>query len=370
MRRHARRILLFAAILSLQFGLFEIGLRTWGGSEATPTFQGLFTDDPSMGYRLKPGARIRFATSEFDTDIAINNAGVRDHEEIGPKPPGEKRIVVLGDSLVLSVQVPFEQTFTELLEQRLNASASGSAGGAGGRYRVINAGVQGYGPVEELLFYRTAIRQLQPDLVLAAVFVGNDAEEAVTSEPKLSGRRAAAELLRESAVTRLRRAVRRSMVLQVLRLRIMSATERFRDLKGPPEPPVQSYAASPAPRIWKGLEISRQCLAQLAGETASTGARLGIVLMPARFQIDDPDYQRLRDIVAQAGGNLQRDAATERFTRALSAVGVPMTDLLVPLRQAPPGPDLFFQENVHLTRRGHGVVADHLAPFVAGMLER
>ena len=35
--------------------------------------------------------------------------------------------------------------------------------------------------------------------------------------------------------------------------------------------------------------------------------------MPARFQVDDGDYGRLREVVAAAGGTLVRDAATERF---------------------------------------------------------
>lgn len=370
MRRRARLVLFFVAILVLQFGVFEVALRTWGSSEAAPSFQGLFTGDPAIGYRLKPGARIRFATSEFDTQIAINNAGVRDDEEIGPKAAGERRVVILGDSLVLSVQVPFEQTFGELLERRLNASLRPDAAAPRVRYRVINAGVQGYGPVEELLFFRNVVRHLEPDVVLATIFVGNDAEEAVTSAPKLSERRAAADVLRESVVTRLRRGVRRSMVLQVLRLRVLTATERLRGFKGPPEPPLQSYAATPAPRVATGLDIARQCVAMIAAEAAAQGARTGVVLMPARFQIDTPDYLRLREAVAQAGGALERDAATDRFNAALAPLALPVTDLLVPLRAAPSGPDLFFQANVHLTPRGHHVVADHLAPFVARVLER
>jgi hypothetical protein len=40
------------------------------------------------------------------------------------------------------------------------------------------------------------------------------------------------------------------------------------------------------------------------------------------------------------------------------------------LRQAPPGAPLFFELNVHLTPRGHTVVADHLVAFVAGVLGR
>ena len=361
MRRRVRRLLLFALIVGFQFVVFEAGLRTWGSSEAAPAFQGLFTGDSASGYRLKPGARVRFRTSEFDSSLAINAAGVRDDEEIGPKPPDEKRIVILGDSLVLSVQVPFEQTFGEVLERQLNGARP--AGSQNVRYRVINAGVQGYGPVEELLFFRNVVRRFQPDVVLVTVFVGNDAEEAVTSQPKLTAR-AGTEQLRESIATRLRRMVRRSMVLQVLRLRVVAATDRFRGPSGTLEPPLQSYAADPAPRIPQGLLLARNAIGQIAREADELGARTAVVLMPARFQVDDADYGRLRETVAQAGGELLRDAATERFAAALSPLQLPTTDLLPPLRQALPGADVFFQENVHLTPRGHEVVGEHLARFL------
>lgn len=345
--------------MAAQFGLFEAGLRTWGSSEAAPAFQGLFTGDPSIGYRLKPGARVRFTTSEFDTDLAINSSGVRDDEAIGPKPANERRIVILGDSLVLAVQVRFRQTFGELLEARLNARPSAY------HYRVINAGVQGYGPVEELLFFRHVARTFQPDLVITTLFVGNDAEEAVTSKAKLAGdARPATETLREGFLTRLRRVVRRSMVLQILRLRVVAATDRFTTRLAPPEPPLQSYAAQPAPRIARGLEITRQSVETIAAEAAAVGARTGVLLMPARFQVDDADYGRLRDSVAQAGGELQRDAASERFDRALATLPLPRLDVLPALRAALPGPDLFFQQTVHLTPRGHEIVAAALERFL------
>lgn len=362
MRRRAARVLLFLLVVACWFVIFEVGLRQWGSSEAAPAFQGLFAGHPVLGYRLQPGARTRFSTSEFDTEITINNAGVRDDEEIGPKPSNERRVVILGDSLVLSVQVPFATTFGEQLEQRLNARAASLQDQT--RYRVINAGVQGYGPVEEMLFFREVVRHLQPDVVLVSVFVGNDAEEAVTSQAKLLSERAAVDALRESVVTRLRRLVRRSMVLQILRLRLVAATSRFQPASASPEPPLQSYAARPAPRIAQGIAYTRDAIAQMSADAAAVGARLGIVLMPARLQLDDGDFGRLRDIVAAAGGEMQRHAPTERFASALSTLGLPMLDLLPPLQAALPGPDLFFQENVHLTPRGHGVVADALAGFV------
>jgi hypothetical protein len=358
-KRRARHAAAFALILAVQFGIFEAALRVWGSSEAAPSFQGLFEDDPIVSYRLKPGARVHFATTEFAADIAINQLGVRDDEEIGPKAPNEKRILILGDSLVLSVQVPFRDTFGELLEARLNSRSDGT------RYRVINAGVQGFGPVEETLFFDRIVGDVQPDLVLTAIFVGNDAEEAVVSERKLAGGARATQSVREQALTRLRRLVRGSMVLQILRLRAAGATERLRPNLAPPEPRLQTYAANPAPRIARGMAITADCMERIASTAAAHGARAAIVLLPARFQLDEGDYGRLKDEITQAGGELVRDAANRRFDDALADVPVPRVDVLPALRAALPGPDLFFQQTVHLTPRGHTVVAAALDSFIA-----
>jgi lysophospholipase L1-like esterase len=357
--RRVRRLSVFLLIALAQFGLFEAALRTWGSSEAAPSFQGLFEGDPVLGYRLMPNARTHFRTSEFAADIAINSAGVRDDDEIGPKAPNEKRIVVLGDSLVLSVQVPFDRTFGELLERRLNGSAASE------RYRVINAGVQGYGPIEEQIFLQRIVPTVQPDLVLVALFVGNDAEEAWSSRRKLNTQYGEPAPATETLVTRLRRLVRRSMVLQILRLRILAAAERFTPALTPPEPPLQSYAARPAPRIEEGLAIARSSIEEIMATSSAAGATTAVMLMPARFQVDDADYGRLRDTVSKAGGELVRDAATDRFARILAPLQIPVLDVLPELRANLPGPDLFFQETVHLTPRGHEIVAEALTRFIA-----
>ena len=232
-----RRALLFLAIVGAQFGLFETGMRRWGGSEASPAFQQLFMNDPVLGYRLRPGARVRFRTPEFTATITVSEDGVRAEEPLGPKMPGERRIVILGDSLVLSVQVDYPQTFVALLEERLNRAAP-----AGTRYRVINAGVQGYGPVEKLLFFRRVARALEPDVVLFGVFVGNDAEQALASQPKLLREaQPDAEPLWDRVRVRARRTVRRSMVLSILRQRALDVLERFQPKAMAAEPPLQVY---------------------------------------------------------------------------------------------------------------------------------
>ena len=89
-----------------------------------------------------------------------------------------------------------------------------------------------------------------------------------------------------------------------------------------------------------------------------------IMLMPARFQVDDADYGHLKKAVESAGGKLVRDAATRRFDDALSTLPLPRFDALPALRAALPGPDVFFQQTVHLTPRGHQIVAEALEEFI------
>jgi hypothetical protein len=142
-----RRAFVLAVILIAQFAVLEAGLRLYGEFQGSTTFQSLFMDDPRVGIRLRPNATIRYTTAEFTADIAVNAHGVRDDEPIGPKVAGERRVVVLGDSLVLAVQVNLVDTFCKKLEKHLNEHAGAD------HLRVINGGVQGYGPVDEWLFF-------------------------------------------------------------------------------------------------------------------------------------------------------------------------------------------------------------------------
>jgi hypothetical protein len=345
---------LMCAVVLVEFGLFEGFLRIKGGTEASPEFQRLFTPDPSVGYRLKAGATARFVTADFDTRITINQAGVRDRE-VGPKRPGERRVIVLGDSLVMAVQVPIEQTFTAQLEMRLAREAGKPAA-----WRVINAGVQGYGPVEEYLFYREIAARMQPDVVVLALYAGNDAVEAAVSASRLDGGQAKHDAPTITALDRFtqwrRRQIRRSVVLQVARLRAKTLIERF-GWRPEIDPPLRTYLVDAPPEVGKGIAVTRDVVSRLSAFTASHGARLVVLLMPARFQIDDGDYGRLKEIVERSGKRLERDRATVKFKAALADLGVPVVDALPGLREADRESAVFMQSTAHLTPFGHQAVA-------------
>jgi lysophospholipase L1-like esterase len=349
-----RRVGVFGLVLLIQSALLEAGLRMYQAGEGSSTFQSLFMSDPAVGHRLAPGASVRYATVEFASEIRINAQGVRDDESIGPKPPNERRIVVLGDSLVFSVQVSLAETFCKDLERRLNARGGPS------RWRVINAGVQGYGPVQEWFFFDTVVAAFEPDVVLIVTFAGNDIIEAADAEASFGSGRPIEE--EQPAVRGLRRLVRASVVLQSVRLRWDQLRGRL--TAGTPERPLASYLADPPPEVPAGLDVTRRALGRIADRAASLGARTAVALMPARFQTDDADYGRLAEIVRQSGGTLDRNSASERLATALAPLGLPMIDLQPVLADQPDRIGLFFQRNVHLTPRGHQVVAGALFEFL------
>lgn len=350
-----RRAFLLLVILAAQFAVLEGAIRLHGGSEVAPEFRRLFMQDPRVGHRLRPDARARFTTVEFSTDLAVNAQGVRDDEPIGPKAANERRMVILGDSLVLSVQVPFAETFCERLEAKLNAADPAH------RWRVINAGVQGYGPVQEWLFFDAVASEFEPDIVLIGAFVGNDAVEANDTEDWLiAGRPTTAGT--EAALNVIRRVVRSSVVLQLVRVRWDQLRSRF--TTAAPERPVAAYLADPPPDVVHGLEVSRRAFERIAKRSEALGARTGIVLFPARFQTDDGDYGRLNEIVERAGGVLVRNAATTRFREAVAPLGLPTLDLLPVLEVQPGRMGLFYQRTIHFTPRGHEVVTEALFDFL------
>ncbi|HUL73313.1 MAG TPA: hypothetical protein VLT86_09450 [Vicinamibacterales bacterium] len=349
------RVLVLIALLAGEFAVLEASLRWYGSSEASPGFQSLFMDDDQVGHRLRPNAHARYTTVEFSTDLKINAQGVRDDQDIGPKAAHERRVVILGDSLALSVQVPLQETFGKRLEARLNAA------GGPDHWRVINAGVQGYSPVEEWLFYDHVAAAFEPDVVLVLAFVGNDAVEAYDRESWIDAGHPPLVSASDRAMTRFRRYTRSSMVLQYIRLRVDLLRSKF---SAPvPERPLVSYATDPPVEVTHGLEVTRRAVDLIAKRAAAGGARTAIALMPARFQTDDEDFGRLQDIVETAGGTIDRNSASRRFASALAPLGLPMIDLQPALAAQPDRARLFFQRNIHLTPRGHDVVARTLFDF-------
>ncbi len=163
-------------LMSLVIGLTvtEICLRLVNYS--FPTF---YSADEFRGYVLTP--RIEgWYRKEGESYVRINSDGLRDTEHSKQKPANTLRIAVIGDSYAEALQVPLENAFWKLAENRLQqCSALG-----GKTVEVINFGVSGYGTAQELITLQKQVWEYSPDVVLLAFTTNNDVTDNVLALKK------------------------------------------------------------------------------------------------------------------------------------------------------------------------------------------
>jgi hypothetical protein len=142
----------------------EIALRIINYS--FPTF---YSPDEHRGYVLTP--RIEgWYRKEGESYVRINSDGLRDIEHTKAKPANTLRIAVIGDSYAEALQVPLENAFWKVAENRLQQCST-----LGGKtVEVINFGVSGYGTAQELITLQRQVWDYSPDVVLLAVTTNND----------------------------------------------------------------------------------------------------------------------------------------------------------------------------------------------------
>jgi lysophospholipase L1-like esterase len=88
--------------------------------------------DSNLFYTLKPGA-FQFVNREFSNEFRVNHLGFRDDEESLNAP----KAIVLGDSYTMGWGVDQNETFTQILEEKLG-------------YTVLNTGISSYGTAREV----------------------------------------------------------------------------------------------------------------------------------------------------------------------------------------------------------------------------
>jgi lysophospholipase L1-like esterase len=140
-------------------------------AERRTVMANLYQLDDAAGYVFRPDYDGRSSTLEYDQTFHTNPRGLRG-PDLGPKAPGEFRLVVLGDSIVFGAQVSEDQLLTAQLEALLHVDGYSQV-------RVVNVAVPGWGTFNEAGYLAANSSWIQPDLVVLAVFLGNNVEKNV-----------------------------------------------------------------------------------------------------------------------------------------------------------------------------------------------
>jgi hypothetical protein len=138
--------------------VYSLRPRDWVRLDSTGAVR--LTNDDRLE-ELVPG----FSANFHGGRLTINSAGLRDREYAVEKPANVFRIAVLGQSYVLGEGVNDDQTFENVLENRLNESDAAALGYS--RIEILNFGAPAYSALQQradLVVGRVA--KWRPDVVL------------------------------------------------------------------------------------------------------------------------------------------------------------------------------------------------------------
>ena len=142
----------------------EVGVRI-----VNRRFPYFYCFDPVRGWGLRPNV-YGYYRQEGASFVSINSGGFRGPEISKAKPPGTIRIAVIGDSYTQAIQVPYDDTFTAVAGRALADCPLVK----GRRVEALDFGVDGYGTAQEMLTLERQVWDYSPDIVVIAIFLGND----------------------------------------------------------------------------------------------------------------------------------------------------------------------------------------------------
>jgi hypothetical protein len=391
-------LLVFLSTL-LTLVVLESGMRIFG-PPSPPREDDLrtYTEyDPVLGWKGRASARGRYDTLRFSIGVTHNSGGWRDDEPLesssgpgsngaGADPGGSPvdaapQVALLGDSFAWGYGVERQDRFSDRLEAFLRG------------WNVQNYGVCGYGTDQELLVLRQSALKIAPKLVIVEFAIGNDLDNIMSTKayklPKpsfvladgalrLTGvpvprienwQRAARTELRDFMTVHLRIYAWARSRWGGLRSRALGLFGIVRDganQKGR----LRLYERDASPRYAGGWALAEALLGAMRDDAAGAGARLVVLVVPDRLQVEDSLWEELVHELDLDPAGYDRDLPDRRLKEIADRLGIPIVDPLARQRRlAAQGHLLFIPGDRHWNAEGHAVAADALGEVVAPILE-
>ncbi len=292
------------------------------------------SDDPRLVYEPVPGARYDMG----DWEAAFNARGFRGAPP--PAVPAERRIVVLGDSVVWGEHLPVEQTTPHQLAGRLPD------------VDVFNLGVTGFDLAQETAWYERTGRPLSPTDVVV-VFCLNDIllmsgpfntwateAELVRKEEQEAWLEEVAPIRAETVEWVMGRREQEARIRLLARARTLLRTTRYDRSEAYTDEFLLMYAR---PEAWAGVERS---ITELGAAIQADGARPWFVISP----------------VLRLWGDYRWSGIHAQIGTAARAAGFEVIDPIEDWRGLHDPADLrFYGDSIHYGPAGHRVLARELA---------
>ncbi len=341
--------------------------------------------DPLLGWSLIPGASLVSVDSQrdFRYRIDVNSLGLREREIEIEKPAGLRRVLVLGDSFAFGVGLKQGERFSELLQESVPDDV-----------QVINAGVPGWGTDQEMLFYETALRRLEPDLVVLTFLAQNDVANnalrgpliEVGTKPRFlcSGDGLTLEATvppaKLSFSARARRWLRKSRLLLFVKRRL-DMREYRHHAEEDPRFLTHGYESNRHLSHWSVYDVrggdpiedawcvTERVLARLAKDCRDDGAELVVLAFPSKAEVDDPWRGEMMRRTGVDPANIDIARPYRRLEPLCAELGVAYYYPIDTFRATAARDMLYFDHDAHPNAAANSLVAsllhDAIAPWLA-----
>jgi hypothetical protein len=295
---------------------------------------------------------------QFGLTVSFNSAGMRDGEHAIEKAPGVFRILVLGDSFIEALQVPFEESFPSMLQREL--ADRGPA-----RIEVVNASVSGWGTDDELKYLTSYGRQFKPDLIIVAMTLYNDVSDNLRErfhtlrDGALVERVSTRASFLDYKVTQAKGLLASHFQIYQVLIRAKRARETRVEAQQLSTHVSGLFSASNDARMTRGLDLTRLLLHRMQTLAAADGSRVALVLIPLGVQLSDRQFTEYVAHRPAGAGPAQIDWPQQEMKALARRAGVEVIDLLPGFREwaASGGAPLYLTRDGHWDRPGHHLAA-------------
>ncbi len=387
-RRVGRGLLFLALSLVVIAALLELYAR-WTFDDPLrfeEEHRGMYASADDGGIRTVPGFEGRSVIDGREVSIRLNELGMRD-DPIPPRRANELRVLFLGDSWVFGQGVEADETFAHLTEEKL-AERLGRPVTCG------NAGVPGYGTIEESRCLARLAPRFGPDVVVGSIYLGNDfIDDRILTKYIVDGysfNGPWARLMRRSARARFMLVSRFWMKTELTLMKLgsplalqadmdESETDRF-DGFPPKTPQNQQFAGIFMDAIDEGLYRRRdgQSVITVALDRIETSIRemqascpratFLFIVSPTWWHVIDEDRVATMIKVGLDPDQYRVGLTQARLAARFSALEVESIDMTPALRAHPDPKSLFLPNDKHLSPAGHRVYAEDIAGRLAAMI--
>lgn len=307
--------------------------------------------------------------------LQFNRHGFRGEDRPKDKPPGVRRIAVLGDSMIAAIAVEERHTLVHQLEWTLNASGNNA------NWEAFNFGVSAASPGTELVVYRKLAAQWHPDIVLVAFFLGNDISDSsreldnypriyfdINGDGQLTQRPFSAK---KASLSNTLNRYSRFYVWQ--KVRINKALHNARATVKALSPCHWAYCRQESDEIRKAWEIIEGVLRMFRQEVEANGGWFGIVILPTGYHVYPDQLEKLMELAGEKAGQFDADYPARRLTGICQRLHIPLLSLTGSFRheaggltakETPPEDLLLFGGGGHFTEAGNALAARELHLFL------